>query len=89
MAGDVKIGGGHSSFVYGFVGEAKEKNLRKHTAIFDDSEPQPITVYECEKGVKTSDLKTSDLEKLKGVKKLRQFSEEELADGKFFLIHWD
>lgn len=77
MSGDVKIGGGHSSFVYAFVGEAKDKNSRKHTAIFDDSDPTPIEIYKCKKGEKTPAGKPID-----------QLTVDELDAGMFYLIHW-
>ena len=82
MAGDVKIGGGHSSFVYAFVGEAKDKNSRKHTAIFDDSDPATIKVYVCEKGTKT-------LGDPKQARKIEELDAGDLGNGKFFWIQWD
>lgn len=82
MAGDVKIGGGHSSFVYANVGDSNDPpKLRKSTAVFDDTDPQPIKVYRCPKGTRKSDL-----DKMKPIDTLDTAT---LDQGMFYWIEWD
>jgi hypothetical protein len=82
MAGDVKIGGGHSSYVYACVGEPPNQNPTnpmKSTAVFDDSSPTPIRVFRCPKGART----------WKDGTQIDQLTEAQLGAGEFYLIHWD
>ena len=79
MSGDVKIGGGHSSFVYACVGGTIPTNPMKSTAVFDDSNPTPIRVFRCPKGARTWKEGTP----------INELTEAELDAGEFYLVHWD
>lgn len=78
MPGDVKIGGGGSSYVYACVGGSTTPSNPVHTtSVIDDSPNTTVEVFRCQRGQTWREGKS-----------LGRLTPQQLQQGEFLAIHW-